>query len=144
MSKNESSYSKGLLVGAILGGAVGAITALLLAPKSGAELRKDIADKSREAYDKAQDLLGEYEGEITEVVKTTFNEGKVKAQSIVDAARKQADEIMENAQVVLNEAKLKASDTKSNISGKIDQVKSASSAGIQAFKDELNSQTDKY
>jgi gas vesicle protein len=41
------------LAGALIGGAIGAITALVFAPKSGRELRRDIADRSAELYDKA-------------------------------------------------------------------------------------------
>lgn len=39
----------------VLAGAVSAIVALLFAPKSGKELRKDIKDKSLEAKDNVQD-----------------------------------------------------------------------------------------
>ncbi|MFX3618309.1 MAG: YtxH domain-containing protein [Sporolactobacillus sp.] len=37
---------KGLFIGGIIGGAVGAVTALLLAPKTGEELRQNIDLKS--------------------------------------------------------------------------------------------------
>ncbi|MFM2133955.1 MAG: hypothetical protein RL156_1236, partial [Bacteroidota bacterium] len=61
MSERESSnggYINGFLAGALIGGAIGAITALVFAPKSGRELRRDIADRSVELYDKAQELIG--------------------------------------------------------------------------------------
>ncbi|GAB6926444.1 YtxH domain-containing protein [Paenibacillus sp. JCM 10914] len=40
--------SKGLLWGVLIGSVAGSVTALLLAPKSGKELREDIADGARE------------------------------------------------------------------------------------------------
>ena len=39
----------------LLGGAVGALAALLFAPKSGRELRGDIADATRQGVDRARD-----------------------------------------------------------------------------------------
>ena len=46
----SSSYTKGMLVGALIGGAVSGLAALLFAPKKGAELRQDIATKTGETY----------------------------------------------------------------------------------------------
>ncbi|MDT3426961.1 gas vesicle protein [Paenibacillus forsythiae] len=53
MKKN----TKSLLWGIVAGGAVGSVTALLLTPKSGKELRKDISDGAAATADKAQELV---------------------------------------------------------------------------------------
>lgn len=50
--------SKGLLWGVVIGSIAGSVTALLLAPKSGKELRQDIADGARQVGDKMQDMAG--------------------------------------------------------------------------------------
>ena len=42
----ENGYVKGLFIGLLTGSAIGAIVALLYAPKSGKELRKDIKIKT--------------------------------------------------------------------------------------------------
>ncbi|OGU37454.1 MAG: hypothetical protein A2068_10890 [Ignavibacteria bacterium GWB2_35_6b] len=42
---------KGIAIGILAGGIVGAIVALLTAPKSGKEVRRDIKNKSEEYYD---------------------------------------------------------------------------------------------
>ena len=47
-----NDYTKGFIIGALVGGVAGALTALLLAPKSGAELRQDIAKTSSDVYGK--------------------------------------------------------------------------------------------
>ena len=73
---NENNYWKGLVAGTIIGGLAGAVTALLLAPKSGKELRKDIAEKSQDLYDKAADYLSIFEENMGNAVSTTVNEGK--------------------------------------------------------------------
>lgn len=43
-------------IGAIVGGVVGGVTALLFAPKSGRELRQDIADGAKQATEKTQQI----------------------------------------------------------------------------------------
>lgn len=49
--------NKSFLWGALIGSVVGSVTALLLAPKQGTELRKDIVDKTRQVSDKTQELV---------------------------------------------------------------------------------------
>ncbi|WP_054955477.1 YtxH domain-containing protein [Paenibacillus dakarensis] len=50
--------SKGLLWGALIGSIAGSVAALLLAPKSGKELREDIASGARQVGDKVQEVAG--------------------------------------------------------------------------------------
>jgi gas vesicle protein len=50
---SDKNSTKGFLIGFLAGGAVGAITALLAAPKSGKELRGDIKHKSEEYWNEA-------------------------------------------------------------------------------------------
>lgn len=57
----------------LIGGGIGAILALLFAPKSGTELRGDIADVTRKGIDKSRegaryvgDKAGEYYGAVRE------------------------------------------------------------------------------
>lgn len=88
--------TKSFLLGILIGSVVGAATALLLAPKSGRELRRDIVDNSTDIYDKA-----------TDYVNTTIQEGKQKAQNIIDAAKRQADSILSKTAEYCEEAKNK-------------------------------------
>ena len=46
--------NKSLLWGALIGSVVGSVTALLLAPKSGRELRQDISEGARQVTEKGQ------------------------------------------------------------------------------------------
>ena len=135
MANNE--YSKGFILGTIIGGAVGGLTALLLAPKSGKELRKDIADKSNDYYNKASNYVTDVESEMGQKVQTTVNEGRIKAQSIIDSAKKQAGEILYSAESVLNDARERAGKSKTSLNESYDHVKSAAKSGVDAFKSEL-------
>jgi len=141
MSKESDSggFTRGLFLGAIIGGLVGAVTALLLAPKSGAELRKEIAEKSVDLYDKATDMLQTVEANVGDAVHTTVNEGRVRAQNIVQSAKNQAEELMSNADAVLKEARSKVHTAKDNIGDKIQNVRDAAKAGVEAFRGEMDS-----
>lgn len=66
--------TKGWLWGALVGGVVGSAAALLLAPKSGRELRKDLAEGSRQLAEKSQaafEKVGEAGAGIVSIVKET-------------------------------------------------------------------------
>lgn len=52
----EDSAGKDFLLGAIVGGIIGAATALLLAPKSGTELRGTISEQATNLKEKSTDL----------------------------------------------------------------------------------------
>jgi gas vesicle protein len=131
-------YTRGFLFGAIVGGAAGAIAALLMAPKSGKELRKDIYDKSNELYDTAGEYLTEIEGNMEHSVNTTVNEGRVRAQNIINSARNQAEDILHKAEHVLSDARSKANVTKEQVQDRIEHIRDAAQASAAAFRTELD------
>jgi len=104
---NNGSYTRGFLMGALVGGAIGGIVALLFAPKSGRDLRRDIADKTEEVYDKAQKYFTKDDGAPREF-DDVINEGRLRAERIVTSARTQAENILESAEQVLKDAKSRA------------------------------------
>jgi gas vesicle protein len=57
MSRHHRANGKSFALGAIFGGVVGGLTALLLAPKSGDKLRKDLSKKYQDVSEKTQDLF---------------------------------------------------------------------------------------
>lgn len=67
----------------ILGLAVGAGLALLFAPRSGEETRRDLQRKAREVGDQAQDFVSE----LTESVGNTLSSAKESVENRIDAAR---------------------------------------------------------
>lgn len=142
MSQNESNYTKGFLFGALAGGIAGAITALLLAPKSGVELRRDIADTSEEYYGKASDYFRRVENQVEDAVVHTVNEGKQRAQVIMTQARDKAEKILRDAEHVLNDARNKASSASGEVKEKISNVRDAARAGVDAFKSEMKTETE--
>ena len=134
---SQNEFSKGFLAGALIGGVAGAITALLLAPKSGQELRKDIAETSSQYYGAASDYFKQVEAQVEDAVMKSVNDGKVKAQGIIDSARNQAKEILSGAEAVLSQAKVKANEAKESVAHNYDAVRDAAKAGADAFKAEM-------
>lgn len=88
----DSINSKDFMIGALIGGIVGAAVALFLAPKSGRELRSDINEGARYLSDKTEKMRQtavEKGSEFAEVA-------KVKTSQITDSVSKQSAVLKEN------------------------------------------------
>lgn len=78
------------LAGFIVGGAIGAIAGVLLAPKSGEETRAMLADGAKEAMKRADETVKEIQS---------------KADDVVSDMQKKGDEIKEKLQNLINQQK---------------------------------------
>jgi gas vesicle protein len=87
--KNDSGGGS-FLFGALIGGLVGAATALFLAPKSGRELRSDINNQARIINDKTEKIRQVAVEKGTEFVEVA----KTKTGTITDTVTKQANTLM--------------------------------------------------
>ncbi|GGI45747.1 hypothetical protein GCM10008018_13700 [Paenibacillus marchantiophytorum] len=91
---SNEKKGKDLLIGAVVGGLLGAATALLFAPKSGRELRSDIAGQAQVVSDKTVHIastVGQKTQDVAKSVSSTTTElvGKAKdaASSVVGTVR---------------------------------------------------------
>ncbi|MCS6807959.1 MAG: YtxH domain-containing protein [Bacteroidota bacterium] len=132
-NNHEHSFSKGLTLGMIIGGAVGALVALLFAPKSGRELRRDIAERSGELYDKASVFAQEQSEKIGEYI----NEGRVRAEELVRNARQQAGTLLSEAETLISDARSRMSSAQYGIKDNISRIQDAARAGAEAFQSEM-------
>lgn len=124
--------NKSLLWGALIGSVVGSVTALLLAPKSGRELRQDISEGARQVSEKGQELaskVGEQSAQIVSKVKETADvviqdiqswrncaEGKeVRVSAVITDSDSSIDADASNESGIEVIAKLPADDSKDNI-----------------------------
>lgn len=73
----------------LLGGAVGALVALLFAPKSGRELRADIADTARKGVDGARERANDYYDQTRERATEFYSTASARATEVAGAARQQ-------------------------------------------------------
>jgi gas vesicle protein len=85
----KDDFAKGILTGAVIGGLVGVVVGLLIAPKSGAETREELAGKAKEFADKVQD---EYDA-LYDKARRTQDNLIHRLQEIEETARKKADEM---------------------------------------------------
>ena len=127
MTRNVNGV-KGFLIGFLAGGAIGAIVALLTAPKSGKELRGDIKQKSEEYFDEAERYLADAKDKARELI----NDAKSKSQDILNAAGR-----------VFKDAKVKTTDVlnsgKEKIETETKRLESSVKNGIDAYNKAKNS-----
>jgi gas vesicle protein len=125
---SENNQGKGLLIGLLIGGAIGALAGLLFAPKSGRELRQDIKSKSDEYLDDAE----RYVNDAKTKAKDLINEGKRRSEKLISDAKTKSDELLKDAEKVFKEAKTKVTDES-------DKFKTALKAGVDAYKESKSS-----
>ncbi len=80
----------------IVGGAIGAVLALLFAPKSGEELRGDIADATRKGIEKSKEAAAQ----IQEKAGEYYEVSREKASELYQSAAEKAGELGEKARGV--------------------------------------------
>lgn len=82
MSENNMN-GKDFLLGIVVGSALGAVTALLLAPKSGRELRSDISDQYQQISEKTQQIASD----LSEKTQKIASEVGEKSQDLIGKAK---------------------------------------------------------
>ena len=87
---NQQGY---FFMGLLLGGALGALAGIFLAPKSGKELRSDIKEKGSEVLKDGKEI---------------YTDARTKAKEIIEEAKHQAEELKKEADRYLSEARQKA------------------------------------
>lgn len=86
----DRNLALNFLAGLGVGALVGAVAALLLAPKSGSETRQDIksaAEDLKEKADKAMHELSESSEELVQKSKDILEQTKAKVQQAIDAGK---------------------------------------------------------
>ncbi len=124
MSNNNDSgfeFFKGFL----FGGIVGAVVALLYAPKSGKEVREDIRKKSLDLREDAEVRLEFAQKKAEELLQET----KLKFEDLRKESESAIKEIQEKATGIVEEGKGTVEKEKKRIKDAID-------AGVSAYKEE--------
>jgi gas vesicle protein len=125
MSDNRTiEFLKGL----VLGGVVGAVVALLYAPKSGKETREDISEKMEDLYEKARE---EYEDSLNKARKA-YDSAIARMKDLETDAKKKAEEVEEIVEDIIEKGKTTVEGSK----GRLNAAKSA-------FKEEKDNKEEK-
>jgi len=135
----------------LVGAGIGAVLALLFAPKSGEELRNDIADATRKGIDRSREAAQQLGAKANEY----YDVGKQKAGQYYDTARETAAEYYEatreRAADLYDTASAKAGDavakTRNAVAQQAGSISAAVEAGKKAYveekrKTELSGRTD--
>jgi len=93
MADNNSGEFGAFFSGILIGGLVGAATALLLAPQSGEETRKQLSKSVGDIRDTAQDSLED----ARERAEATIADARRRAERIVEEGRERAEAIAQEA-----------------------------------------------
>ena len=125
MALEKNGFTKGLVIGLLAGGVVGAITALLYAPKSGKELRSDLKQKANDIAEGASEYVKSARARSTDSV----SRAKSTADDLTSDVKEQAGHILDDAEKVLSGIRERANAE----SGK---VRTAFRAGVDAYRSE--------
>lgn len=91
--EKEETSATAKLTYLLIGGGIGAILALLFAPKSGQELRGDIADVTRKGIEKSKEAAAQIQERAGEYYEVT----REKANEFYQTAQEKAGEMAEKA-----------------------------------------------
>lgn len=128
MANNDGT--KGFIFGLLAGSAIGAILALLYAPKSGRELRSDIKAKTDELMETADAALREARTKLPEI----STEARKRGEQIISDVKSQASSLLEDADKVLSNARQRSG----SILDEGVRIKDAVKSGLDAYKQERN------
>jgi gas vesicle protein len=124
----------------LIGGGIGAVLALLFAPKSGQELRGDIADATRKGIDKSREAaqqLGERAGEYYETGRERagelYTQAATRASDVYTQATEKASEYYTQAAEKVGDVAQTARDAAAR---QTSTVVAALDAGKKAYKEE--------
>lgn len=124
----------------LVGAGIGAVLALLFAPKSGEELRSDIADATRKGIDKSKEAAqqlgakaGEYYDATREKAGEIYDSARETAGEYYEATRERATELYDTATAKAGEV---ATKTKSAAMSQAGSIQAAVEAGKKAYVEE--------
>lgn len=109
MADNNDESKSSFLIGFLAGGVLGAVIALLYAPKPGKELRADIKNKAGEVVEGAEEYVSAARNKAVDII----NEGKRKSEGLITEAKKRAESLLGDAEKILTDAKTRGSASES-------------------------------
>jgi gas vesicle protein len=112
---SDSEIRKNAMVGGIMliaGGLLGAAAALLLAPQSGKQTRRDIARYSRKVRRQAEDMVDDFAGNVHGMVETIGE----RAEDILEKGKDMAHEAKVELLKVIDDGQAKLEKQKQRLS----------------------------
>jgi gas vesicle protein len=113
----------------LVGAGIGAVLALLFAPKSGEELRSDIADATRKGIDRSKEAAQQMGAKASEY----YDSARETAGEYYEATRERATELYDTATAKAGEVVSKTRDAATRQAG---GIQAAVEAGKKAYVEE--------
>jgi gas vesicle protein len=117
---NGSSDIGAFLAGFVIGGLVGAATALVLAPQSGEETRAQLATRSEELRRASGERLHQYR----EIADSAIGDARVRLHET-------SEQVQERARIVLDEGRSRLSDVSETVKDRVNQAKDEIASRVQ-------------
>ena len=118
-------------VGAFLFGlAVGAGAALLLAPRAGADTRRELSEQARRARDRAQELAGTVGDSVT----GSFNQARDQVETRIETTRQALDMKRQQVARAMEAGRAAAQQARDDLERRIADTKAAYQAGTDAAR----------
>ena len=114
----------------LLGAAIGAGIALLLAPQSGEETRRDIKRKAGEMKDAAKDVAGD----LSDTVVDRYSRAKRSVGSTIDSARQAIDMKKHQATEAIRAGREAAAQARQELEARLAETKAAYQAGADVSR----------
>ena len=114
----------------ILGVAIGAAAALLLAPQSGAATRRDLRRGARRARRAAQDLAGDIQGRVTD----TFDQARERVETGIDVAKQAIELKKRQVSRAMEAGRAAAQHARDELERRIAETKAAYNAGAEVAR----------
>lgn len=134
-TNTDGINTKDFLIGTLIGGIVGATTALFLAPKSGRELREDITDQAtqlKERTDNWKVQATEYTTELAETAKDKKNQ-------LTKAITDQTQQVMDK----VKQLREKNGDVSMELQEQVQDIISEAATAIETESDEMTDEVKK-
>jgi gas vesicle protein len=114
----------------LLGVAIGAAAALLLAPQSGAATRRDLRRSARRARRAAHDLAGDISTRVTD----TFEQARDRVEHGIDTARQAIDLKKRQVSRAMEAGRAAAQQARDELERRIAETKAAYNAGVDVAR----------
>ncbi|ADU29936.1 YtxH domain-containing protein [Evansella cellulosilytica] len=134
MSKIDT---KDFLIGAVVGGIIGAATAMLYAPKSGKELRSDINEKAVSAKNKTIELKNtavEKGSEYGQLAKDQWERLSDKTQQFKEKATSTGEEVSEDVKSVIKSGVEDGKELAQEVVNEIEEAKEKIKEDVNTLK----------
>lgn len=118
----------------LIGLAVGAVAALLLAPQSGEDTREDIKRRARGVRRAAKNAVTGAATKVTDTVTETFDDARRKVEERIDSVRDEIDLKRRQVHLAVDAGRTAARQARSDLEGRIAETKAAYDAGAAVVK----------